>query len=175
METKEGHVKAQGNRFGIVVSNFNEFVTSRLLASAIETLKKEGAEEEDIEVVRVPGAFEIPLIARHLARSRRFDAVICLGAVIRGETPHFDYISAEASRGIAQAGWDSGIPTVFGVLTTDTVEQALERAGSSEKNRGAEAARTAIEMATLMKKLYESTRNPTGFHSPPQSEKSPRP
>ncbi|MCH8040107.1 MAG: 6,7-dimethyl-8-ribityllumazine synthase [Nitrospinae bacterium] len=175
METKEGHLKARGNRFGIVVSNFNEFVTSRLLASAIETLKKEGAEEEDIEVVRVPGAFEIPLIARHLARSRRFDAVICLGAVIRGETPHFDYISAEASRGIAQAGWDSGIPTVFGVLTTDTVEQALERAGSSEKNRGAEAARTAIEMATLMKKLHESTRNPTGFHSPPQSEKSPRP
>ncbi|MEE8613480.1 MAG: 6,7-dimethyl-8-ribityllumazine synthase, partial [Nitrospirales bacterium] len=94
---------------------------------------------------------------------------------IRGETPHFDYISAEASRGIAQAGWDSGIPTVFGVLTTDTVEQALERAGSSEKNRGAEAARTAIEMATLMKKLHESTRNPTGFHSPPQSGKSPRP
>lgn len=172
METEKRHLKAQGNRFGIVVSNFNEFVTSRLLTGALEALKNEGVQEADIEVVRVPGAFEIPLIASHLARSRRFDAVICLGAVIRGETAHFEYISAEASRGIAQVGLDSGIPTVFGVLTTDTVQQALERAGSSEKNQGSEAARTAIEMATLMKSLRGSIRNPTGFHSPSQSEES---
>ena len=153
MNVREGHLEAAGLRFGLVVSKFNEFVTGRLLAGAIEVLNKAGAGDAAIEVVKVPGAFEIPLVARRLANSRRFDAVICLGAVIRGETPHFEYISAEASRGIAQAAWESDVPVIFGVLTTDTVEQALDRAGAAERNRGAEAARTAIEMATLMKKL----------------------
>ncbi|MBM4123974.1 MAG: 6,7-dimethyl-8-ribityllumazine synthase [Nitrospira sp.] len=149
----EGTLDAAGLRFGIVASKFNEFVTGRLLAGALEVLDKAGAGREAVDVVRVPGAFEIALVARRLARSRRYDAVICLGAVIRGETPHFEYISAEASRGIAQAAWESDLPVVFGVLTTDTVEQAMERAGSPERNRGADAARTAIEMATLIKKL----------------------
>lgn len=153
MKTIEGALDAKGLRFGLVVSEFNEFVTSRLQASALDMLINAGADEEYIEIVRVPGAFEIPLAARHVALSHRFDAVICLGAVIRGETPHFDYIAAEASRGIAQASWDSGVPVVFGVLTTDTVEQAMERAGTAERNRGAEAARTAIEMANVMRQL----------------------
>lgn len=156
MKVTEGHLDAAGLRFGLVVSKFNEFVTGRLLAGAIEVLSKAGAGDEAIEVVRVPGAFEIPLVARRLARSNRYDAVICLGAVIRGETPHFEYISAEASRGIAQAAWESDIPVIFGVLTTENVEQALERAGAAERNRGAEAARTAIEMAILMKKLPDT-------------------
>ncbi len=163
MEMKEGHLNAQDCRFGIVVSNFNEMITSRLLTSAVETLKEQGAQEKDIEVVRVPGAFEIPLLANQLAQSRKFDAVLCLGAVIRGETPHFDYISAETSRGIAQASLVTGIPIIFGVLTTDTVEQALERAGGPEKNRGAEAARSAIEMATLQKSMAKENRNLSGF------------
>ena len=153
MKTIEGGQDASGLRFGIVVSKFNEFITGQLLASAVETLTKAGAAKDAIEMVRVPGAFEIPLAARRLARSRRFDAVLCLGAVIRGETPHFEYISSEASRGIAQAAADYDLPIIFGVLTTDTVAQAMERAGPPERNRGAEAARTAIEMATLLKRL----------------------
>ena len=153
MTTIEGDQHAAGLRFGLVVSKFNEFVTSRLLFGATQVLSKAGAGEQDIEIVRVPGAFEIPLVARRLARSGRFDAIICLGAVIRGETPHFEYISAEASRGIAQASWESDLPVVFGVLTTESVNQALERAGELERNRGADAARTAIEMANLMKQL----------------------
>jgi len=162
MKTLEGQLDARGLRFGIVVSKYNDFVTSRLLAGAADVLTKAGAGEDAIEVVRVPGAFEIPLAARRLARSGRFDAVLCLGAVIRGETAHFEYISAEASRGIARAGWESNLPVIFGVLTTDTVEQALERAGAPERNKGAEAARTAIEMANLMKKL------PAGSGKPPK-------
>jgi len=153
MKTLEGQLDARAFRFGIVVSKYNEFVTSRLLAGAVEVLTKAGASDEAIEVTRVPGAFEIPLVARRMARSGRFDAVICLGAVIRGETSHFEYISAEASRGIAQAAWESDLPVFFGVLTTETVEQALERAGAPERTKGAEAARTAIEMANLMKQL----------------------
>ena len=153
MKALEGVHEAKGLRFGIVVSKYNELVTRRLLAASVDVLTSAGVGDEAIEIVRVPGAFEIPLAARCLARSGRFDAVICLGAVIRGETPHFEYISAEASRGIAQAAWDADIPVVFGVLTTDSVDQALERSGSPERNRGADAARTAIEMATLMKKI----------------------
>lgn len=153
MKTIEGALDAKGLRFGLVVSEFNEFITSRLQAAALGMLADAGADEEYIEVVRVPGAFEIPLIARHLALSGRFDAVLCLGAVIRGATPHFDFIAAEASRGIAQASWDSGVPVIFGVLTTDTVEQAMERAGTAERNRGTEAARTAIEMANMLRQL----------------------
>lgn len=153
MKLLEGQFDASGLRFAIVVSKYNEFVTSRLLAGALDVLTKAGASQEAIEVARVPGAFEIPLVARRMARSGRFDAVICLGAVIRGETPHFEYISAEASRGIAQAAWEADLPVVFGVLTTGNVEQALERAGAPERNKGAEAARTAIEMATLLRTL----------------------
>src|SRR5574341_906926 len=154
MKTIEGEHAAAGLRIGVVVSRFNEFVTSRLLAGAMEVLTKAGLNEHDLMLVRVPGAFEIPLVVRRLARSGRFDAIICLGAVIRGETPHFEYISTEASRGIARAAWESDIPVIFGVLTTENADQALERVGAAERNRGAEAARTAIEMATLMKKLH---------------------
>ena len=163
MKPTEGHLNAGDLRFGIVVSKFNEFVTGRLEAAARETLKQHGAPEDTIHVVRVPGAFEIPLVARQLAQSKQFDAVICLGAVIRGETPHFDFISAEMSRGIARASWETGIPVIFGVLTTNTAEEALARAGTTEVNRGTEAACTAIEMATLMKELHEIDRKPTGF------------
>lgn len=153
MITYEGGHDASGLRFGIVVSRFNEFVTGKLLAGARAALDKAGARDGNIEAVYVPGAFEIPLVARRLAQTGRFDAVICLGAVIRGETPHFEYISAESSRGIAQAAWDSDVPVIFGVLTTDNVEQALERSSAPERNRGAEAARTAVEMATVLRKL----------------------
>lgn len=163
MEIKEGKLDGKDCRIGIVVSKFNDFVTSRLMNGALETLQRQGVEDEDIETIRVPGAFEIPLVARYLARTKKYDAVICLGAVIRGETPHFDFISTEMSRGIAQASLETGIPIVFGVLTTNTAEQALERSGEPEKNRGADAARTAIEMATLMKELQNSGRKPTGF------------
>src|SRR6059036_3895835 len=156
MKTLEGRLDAGGLRFGIVVSKYNEFVTTRLLAGAVDVLTKAGAGDRAIEVVRVPGAFEIPLVARRLAQSGRFDAVLCLGAVIRGETPHFEYISAETSRGIARAAWEANLPVIFGVLTTDTAEQALERAGAPERNKGAEAARTAIEMATLLRTLKAS-------------------
>jgi 6,7-dimethyl-8-ribityllumazine synthase len=149
----EGNQDARRLRIGIVVSRFNEFVTERLLVGALEVLQKAGVREDFIEVAKVPGAFEIPLVARRLARAGRFDAVICLGAVIRGETPHFEYISREASRGVARAAWESDIPVIFGVLTTDNANQALDRAGAIERNKGAEAARTAIEMATLMKAL----------------------
>ncbi|MCH6557071.1 MAG: 6,7-dimethyl-8-ribityllumazine synthase [Nitrospirae bacterium] len=162
MKELAGKQDAAGLRVGLVVSRYNEFVTSRLLAGAVEVLTKAGAGEEGIEVAWVPGAFEIPLVARRLARSGRFDAVICLGAVIRGETPHFEYISREASRGIAQASLDSDLPVIFGVLTTDTVEQAMERAGAPERNRGAEAAHTAIEMASLLRKLPETRGKLTG-------------
>ncbi|MFO0774064.1 MAG: 6,7-dimethyl-8-ribityllumazine synthase [Nitrospiraceae bacterium] len=153
MNTLDGTLDASGLRFGLVVSQFNEFVTSRLQAAAVEVLTQAGAVTKQLTVVRVPGAFEIPLVARQMALSQQFDAVICLGAVIRGETPHFDFIAAEAARGIAQAGWDSGIPVIFGVLTTETVEQALERAGAGERNRGGDAARSAIQMATVMRAL----------------------
>ena len=164
MKSTQGNLNARELRFGIVVSKFNEFVTGRLEAAALETLKNQGASEEDLQIVRVPGAFEIPLVAKQLARSKQFDAVICLGAVIRGETPHFDFISAEMSRGIARASWDTGIPVIFGVLTTNTAEEALARAGGdTEVNRGAEAACVAIEMATLMKELHAINRKPTGF------------
>lgn len=157
MKLRKGSHDATGLRFGIVASKFNKFVTSRLLAEAIRALTKAGAQEEDLEVVRVPGAFEIPLVARQLARSGRFDAVIALGAIIRGDTPHFDYIAAEASRGILQASMETNVPVVFGVLTTETVAQAIERADPAKHNRGAGAAVTAIEMANVMKQLVKDS------------------
>lgn len=158
MKTIEGEHAAGGLRFGLVVSRFNEFVTSRLLAGAMEILTKAGVDDQNVLVVRVPGAFELPLVVRRLAKTRKFDAIICLGAVIRGETPHFEYISGEASHGIAQASCEFDLPVIFGVLTTDTPQQALERAGELERNRGAEAARTAIEMANLLLQLDGKSR-----------------
>ena len=163
MKTVEGNLNARHLQFAVVVSKFNEFVTSRLEAGALGTLKKHGAEDEKIQIVRVPGAFEIPLVARQVAASKQYDAVICLGAVIKGETAHFDLISTETSRGIAQASCETGIPIVFGVLTTNTAEQAVARTGTTDVDRGADAARTAIEMATLMKALHEKGRKTTGF------------
>lgn len=149
----EGGGAAAGLRFAIVRSRFNEEVTKRLLEGALNALRKGGAREETIDVVLVPGAFEIPVVASRLARSRRYDAIICLGAVIRGETPHFEYISAEVSRGIARVSYDYGMPVIFGVLTTDTDVQADARSGVGGINRGYDAGLAAIEMANLMKRL----------------------
>jgi 6,7-dimethyl-8-ribityllumazine synthase len=153
MKLRKGSQNATGLAVGIVASKFNKSVTSRLLTECIKALTAAGASDEAIEVVRVPGAFEIPLVARELARSGRFDAVICLGAVIRGDTPHFEFISAEVSRGILQASLETNLPVVFGVLTTDTVAQAVERADPARLNRGADAAKTAIEMVNVMRQL----------------------
>lgn len=153
MKLRKGSHDSTGLTFGIVASKFNKFVTSRLLAECVKALTKAGATDDAVEVVRVPGAFEIPLVARQLARSGRFDAVICLGAVIRGDTPHFEYISTVVSGGVLQASMESSVPVVFGVLTTDTVAQAIERADPTKMNRGADAAKTAIEMANVMRLL----------------------
>ena len=149
----EGQLNATGRRFGVVASRYNEIITSRLINGAKDCLKRHGAEEADIEVFRVPGAFEIPLIARRVAQSGQYDAVICLGTVIRGQTPHFDFVAAEAARGIGRAGSETGLPVIFGIVTTDTVEQAVDRAGGRTGNRGAEAALTAIEMVNLMDRI----------------------
>jgi len=149
----EGEPNAFGLKIGIVVSRFNDFITSHLLSGALETLGQHGADEKDIEVVRVPGAFEIPMAAKKLCDAKKYDAVVCLGAVIRGATPHFDYVAGEAARGVAMIAREAGIPVVFGVLTTDNVEQAVERAGGKSGNKGVDAALAAIEMATLYRKL----------------------
>ena len=149
----EGDHNAEGLRFGIVVSRFNDFVTSKLLSGALETLKKQGAYEDNIEVIRVPGAFEIPQEVKKICSTRDFDAIICLGAVIKGGTPHFEYISAETSRGINQVGLEFNIPVLFGVLTTNDLEQALARSGPDTSNKGRESAMAAIEMASLYKKI----------------------
>jgi 6,7-dimethyl-8-ribityllumazine synthase len=133
----------------LIVSRFNDFITEKLLSGALDALVRSGAADKDLEVVKVPGAFEIPLVAKKMANTKRFDAVICLGAVIRGSTPHFDYISAEVSKGIAMAGMESEIPIIFGVITTDTIEQAIERAGTKAGNKGWSAAIDAVEMANL--------------------------
>lgn len=151
--TFQGELRGAGLRVALVVSRFNEPVTTRLLAGARSALERHGVREEDIDVAWVPGAFELPLVARRLAESRRYDAVACLGAIIRGETPHFDYIAAETARGIGQVAQDTGVPTVFGVLTPNTLEQAMERAGGKVGDKGYDAAVTAIEMATLMQRL----------------------
>ncbi len=149
----EGKLNAQGLKFGIVVSRFNDFISEHLLAGALDVLIRHGAGDGDIEVVRVPGAFEIPQAARKMARANRYDALICLGAVIRGSTPHFDYIAAEVSKGVAMIGLESEIPVTFGVLTTDNIEQAIERAGSKAGNKGGDAALSAIEMANLYREM----------------------
>jgi 6,7-dimethyl-8-ribityllumazine synthase len=146
----EGALNAQGKRFGLVVSRFNDFITDKLTGGAIDALTRCGADPEAIAIVKVPGAFEIPLVAQKMAAVGRYDAIICLGAVIRGATPHFDYVSAEVSKGIAQVGLASGLPVIFGVVTTDTIEQAIERAGTKAGNKGWSAAISAVEMANLM-------------------------
>lgn len=149
----EGHLKAEGKKFGIVVSRFNEMISKSLLGGAFDCLARHGANEDEISVVYVPGSFEIPLAAKKLALSKKYDAVICLGAVIRGGTPHFDYIAAEVSKGIAHVGLDSEVPVIFGIITSDSIEQAIERAGTKAGNKGWDAALNAIEMADLIKKL----------------------
>ena len=143
----EANLLAEGKKFAVVVSRFNDFITDRLLGGAVDALKRSGARDKDIEVAKVPGAFEIPLIAKKMAQSGRYNAVICLGAVIRGAIPHFDYVSAEVSKGIAVAGLESGVPVIFGIVTTDTIEQAIERAGAKSGNKGWSAAINAVEMA----------------------------
>ena len=152
-KTIQGDLNAKGLKFGIIASRFNDFITARLLDGAMDGLLRHGAAEADIDVVRVPGAFEIPLVAQRLVKANRYDAIICLGAVIRGATPHFEYVSAEVSKGVAAVSMDSGIPVIFGVLTTDTIEQAVERAGSKGGNKGWDAALSAVEMANLLKQL----------------------
>ncbi|MBW2407753.1 MAG: 6,7-dimethyl-8-ribityllumazine synthase [Deltaproteobacteria bacterium] len=145
----EAKLSAEGKKFALVVGRFNDFITEKLLSGALDALVRSGAADEDLEVVKVPGAFEIPLVAKKMANTKRFDAVICLGAVIRGSTPHFDYIGAEVSKGVAMAGMESEIPVIFGVITTDTIEQAIERAGTKAGNKGWSAAIAAVEMANL--------------------------
>ncbi|MFD2168845.1 6,7-dimethyl-8-ribityllumazine synthase [Tumebacillus lipolyticus] len=149
----EGNLIGTGLKVGVVVGRFNEFIGSKLLGGALDAFKRHGLAEDDVEVAWVPGAFEIPLIAQKMAQSGRYDAVITLGAVIRGSTPHFDYVCNEAAKGVAKVGLDTGTPTVFGVLTVDSIEQAIERAGTKAGNKGWEAAVTAIEMANLTKQF----------------------
>jgi 6,7-dimethyl-8-ribityllumazine synthase len=146
----EGNLDAKGYRFGILVGRFNSFIGDRLLEGAIDTLVRHGASQEQITVVKVPGAFELPLIAKKMSGSGKYDGLICLGAVIRGSTPHFDYVSSEMTKGIAMASLDSGVPVAFGVLTTDSIEQAIERAGTKAGNKGSDAAMSTIEMVNLL-------------------------
>lgn len=145
----EAKLIAEGKKFALVVSRFNDFITEKLLSGAVDALIRSGARDEDIEIVKVPGAFEIPLMAKKMADKNRFNAIVCLGAVIRGSTPHFDYISAEVSKGVASVGLEAEIPVIFGVITTDTIEQAIERAGTKSGNKGWNAAVAAVEMANL--------------------------
>jgi 6,7-dimethyl-8-ribityllumazine synthase len=151
----EGNLSAQGFRFGIVASRWNDFISARLLEGALDALDRLGADEELVEVHRVPGAFEIPLLAFRLADSEKFDAIICLGTIIRGQTPHFDYIASEVTRGIGEAGLQTGIPVVFGVITADNLDQAIERAGVKLGNKGFEAATTAVELVNLYREVFE--------------------
>ena len=151
----EGKLLAEGKNFALVVSRFNDFITEKLLSGAFDALTRSGAKAENIDIVKVPGAFEIPLAAKKMAQKGRYHAVICLGAVIRGATPHFDYVSAEVSKGIAQVSLESSIPIIFGVVTTDTLEQAIERAGAKSGNKGWSAAMAAVEMANLIEAVEQ--------------------
>jgi 6,7-dimethyl-8-ribityllumazine synthase len=151
----EGQLSATGLRFAIVVSRFNSFITERLLGGAMDALTRSGAGDEMVDVIKVPGSWEVPLVASEVARQHRYDAVICLACVIRGETPHFDYVAAEAAKGVAHASADTGVPVAFGVLTTNTLEQAIDRAGAKGGNKGFDAAMTAIEMANLLRTLRQ--------------------
>ncbi len=149
----EGKLNAEGRKFAIVASRYNDFITEKLVGGALDALNRCGARDKDIEVFKVPGAFEIPLVAKRVAMTQRFDAIVCLGAVIRGSTPHFDFVAAEASKGIAQVMMETGLPVIFGVITVDTIEQAIERAGTKAGNKGWDAAMTAIEMVDLLRKV----------------------
>lgn len=153
MMTYEGKLLADGLKFGIVVARFNEFITGKLVGGALDALRRHGALEEDVEIAWVPGAYEIPLVAQKMAETKKYDAIICLGAVIRGATPHFEFVSAEVSKGVAQVGLEAKLPVIFGVLTTDSIEQAIERAGSKSGNKGFDAAITAIETVNLLKQF----------------------
>ena len=153
MKTFEGKLIAEGLRFGIVVGRFNEFIGGKLLSGALDAISRHGGSDKDIDIAWVPGAFEVPIVAKKLAKSGNYDAVICLGAVIRGATPHFDMIAGEVTKGIALVGLETGIPVIFGILTTDSIEQAIERAGTKAGNKGFDAAVTAIEMANLLKQI----------------------
>ena len=153
IKPQEGDLAAGGLRFAIVVARFNSFVTDRLLAGCLDALRRSGAKMEDVELVKVPGSWEMPVTAKALAEQKRFDAIICLGAVIRGETPHFDYVAGQAAGGLAQIAAETGVPVAFGVLTTNSVEQAVDRAGGKSGNKGFDAAMTAIEMANLLRQI----------------------
>jgi len=153
MKTIEGKLISQGLKYGIIVGRFNEFIGGKLLSGALDGLKRHGVDDSEIEIAWVPGAFEIPLVAKKMAKSKKYDAVICLGAVIKGSTPHFDFVSSEVSKGIANVSLDTEVPVIFGVLTTDSIEQAIERAGTKAGNKGYDAAVTAIEMANLLSQL----------------------
>jgi 6,7-dimethyl-8-ribityllumazine synthase len=147
----EGSLLGKGLKFGVVISRFNDFITNRLLDGLKDALLRHGVSDEDVEVALVPGSFEIPLVARKLAETKRFDAIICLGCVIRGDTPHFEYVASQATRDISRVGLESGLPVIYGVITADTLEQAIERAGTKAGNRGFQAAMNAIEMANLLR------------------------
>ena len=149
----QGDLSGKGLKFGVVAARFNDFITARLLDGAVDALQRHGVAESDIEVMKVPGSYEIPLAARVMAQTKKYNAVICLGAVIRGATPHFEYVSAEVSKGVAMVSMETGLPVIFGVLTTDTIEQAIERAGTKSGNKGWDAALSAIEMANVMKQM----------------------
>ncbi len=149
----EGMLLGKGLKFGLVVSRFNEFFTKKLLEGAQDALLRHGVSQEDIEIAWVPGSFEIPLVAKKLAQTKKYDAVICLGAIVRGETPHFEYIAAEVTKGIAKVGLEAGLPVIYGIITADTLEQAIERSGTKQGNKGFEAAENAIEMANLLSSI----------------------
>ncbi|MDP3731921.1 MAG: 6,7-dimethyl-8-ribityllumazine synthase [Candidatus Omnitrophota bacterium] len=153
VKTREGSLIAKGKKFGIIASRFNDFITKELVSGCLDTLTRHGANNEDLSITWVPGAFEVPLLAQRLAKSKSYDALICLGTVIRGSTPHFDYIVSEVAKGIAKVSLDTGLPVIFGVITADTIEQAIERAGTKEGNKGRDAALSAIEMANLLTQL----------------------
>ena len=156
IKVTEGQLSSKGLRFAIILARFNSFITERLLAGALDALARTGCAESDIEIVKVPGSWEMPVVARELAVRKRHDALICLGAVIRGDTPHFDYVAGEAAKGLAQVAADSGVPVAFGVLTCNTLEQAIDRAGAKGGNKGFDAAMTAVEMADLLRRLREN-------------------
>ncbi|MDP2942061.1 MAG: 6,7-dimethyl-8-ribityllumazine synthase [Candidatus Omnitrophota bacterium] len=153
VKTIEGQLIAKGKRFGIVVSRFNDFISKRLVEGAVDTLLRHGVKDNEIEMVWVPGSFEIPVVANKLAKSKKFDAVICLGAVIKGSTPHFEYVASEAAKGVAKVSLDTGLPVIFGVITAENLEQAIERAGTKDGNKGRDAALSAIEMANLLENI----------------------
>jgi len=153
VKTIQGQLIAKGKKFGIVASRFNDFITNRLLEGCMDTLLRHGAKDNDLEVVWVPGSFEIPVLAHRMAKSKKYDAVICLGTVIRGSTPHFDYIASEVAKGVAHVSFSTGVPAIFGIITADSIDQAIERAGTKDGNKGRDAALSAIEMANLVDEI----------------------